>query len=108
MAFCTNCGAQNDEGSKFCNSCGAPLQFGQPVQPQAQPAQPEYQQPVYQQPVYQQPQVQPVQPLYVQPMASNEPSVKKNGFCTAGFVLSLLGIFLVGTTSLFGLIFSIV
>ena len=113
MAFCTNCGAQNDEGSKFCNSCGAPLQFGQPVQPQAQPAQPVYQQPVYQQPVYQQPvyqqpQVQPVQPVYVQPMASNEPSVKKNGFCTAGFVLSLLGIFLVGTTSLFGLIFSIV
>ena len=113
MAFCTNCGAQNDEGSKFCNSCGAPLQFGQPVQPQAQPAQQEYQQQVYQQqvyqqPVYQQPQVQPVQPVYVQPMASNEPSVKKNGFCTAGFVLSLLGIFLVGTTSLFGLIFSIV
>ncbi len=116
MAFCTNCGAQNDEGSKFCNSCGAPLQFGQPVQPQAQPAQQEYQQQVYQQqeyqqPVYQQPQAQPfqpVQPVYVQPMASNEPSVKNNGFCTAGFVLSLIGIFLIGTTSIFGLIFSIV
>ena len=102
MAFCTNCGAQNDEGAKFCNSCGSPLQSGQTVQPQAQPVQPVYQQPVYQ---------QPVQPVYTQPViepVQSQPAVKNNGFCTAGFVLSLLGIFLLGTTSIFGLIFSIV
>jgi len=44
--FCTNCGTQLPEGSRFCSQCGAP---------QAASAQPAYQQPVYQQPVYQQP-----------------------------------------------------
>jgi hypothetical protein len=25
MSFCTNCGASNPEGSKFCHNCGTPL-----------------------------------------------------------------------------------
>lgn len=64
--FCTNCGAQQPEGAKFCESCGTPVgavQQEQPVQPapevnyQQPPQQPPvYQQPVYQQPVYTQPQ----------------------------------------------------
>ena len=121
MAVCSNCGAANSEGIKFCVNCGRPLPVTQPAQPQAQPSyqqpaqqpvyqQPVYQQPVYQQPVYQQP-VQPVQPVYVQPVVQpvkSEPAVKTNGFCQAGFVLSLIGLFVCGITSLFGLIFSIV
>lgn len=49
--FCTNCGTQLPDGSRFCSNCGAP---------QAAPAQPMYQQPAYQQPAY------PQQPMYQQ------------------------------------------
>ena len=112
MIVCPNCGAANNEGSRFCINCGGALPEMQPVQPQEQQQQPVYQQPVYQQPVYQEPiYQQPIQPMYIQPEThpvQSEPAAQKNGFCTAGFVLSLLGIFLLGTTSLFGLIFSIV
>ena len=59
--FCNNCGAQLDEGTKFCAVCGAPVvdaaaeepvQYAQPVQqpeqiPYAQPAAPVYEQPAY-------------------------------------------------------------
>ncbi len=37
--FCKNCGAQNQDGAKFCHVCGAVIE-----QPQAQPQQPPYQQ----------------------------------------------------------------
>lgn len=52
--FCTNCGAPNDEGTKFCTSCGSML-------PEAAPAQQPVQQPAYQQQGY------PQQPQYQQP-----------------------------------------
>lgn len=59
MAFCTNCGAQLPDGSKFCTSCGAkfeapkpaeetqhqpgaPAQESAPVQGTYQPAQQNY------------------------------------------------------------------
>ena len=131
--FCGNCG-----GTIMPSQPAQPVAQPQPqvqTQPQPQP-QPVYQQPVqpqpvYQQPVYQQPaQLQPVyqqpvqpQPVYQQPVqpqpvqpqmqpavqsGQNVPKVKGNGLCTAGFVLSLLGIFLVGITSLFGLLFSVI
>ncbi|MBR2821068.1 MAG: hypothetical protein IKD91_04230 [Clostridiales bacterium] len=58
-----------------------------------------YQQPIQPQPIYQQPAVQPVQSI---------PAAKSNGLCTAGFVLSLLGLFLFGITSILGLIFSVI
>ena len=55
--FCSNCGTQMPDGSKFCASCGnqmsAPVQAAQPVQPQ--PVQPK-----------------PVQPQPVQPMYANQ------------------------------------
>jgi hypothetical protein len=82
----------------------------QPVeQPNIQPANPQtvqQAQPMVQ-PVYQQPVVQPAVNPAVQTV-QNEPAVKSNGLCTAGFVLSLLGLFLLGITSLFGLILSVV
>ncbi len=106
MAVCPNCGASNNDGAKFCTSCGGPLPA--PVQqPAAQPVQPAYQQPapqpVYQQPAPQpvviQPAAQPVQPVYAQPIT--QPVVKKekkNGLCVAGFILSLVGLATLGIT----------
>ena len=138
MAFCPNCGSAVNDGAKFCGSCGGALPIAspqaakpapQPVQPQPQPvqqqpvSQPVYQQPVQiqqvqqqpvSQPVYQQPvviQSQPQPAVIVQPAAQPvkaSPKEKTNGFCSAGFVLSLLGLFLFGITSLFGLLFSII
>lgn len=52
--FCTNCGAQVNEGDAFCPACGSPLKAPVP------PTQPGYQQP----PQYQQPQYQPCQPVH--------------------------------------------
>ena len=123
MAFCPNCGSANNDGARFCSGCGGPLPAAQPqalVQPQpvqapVQPVQPQpaYQQPIQQpiqpQPVYQQP-IQP-QPIYQQPAVQpvqSIPAAKSNGLCTAGFVLSLLGLFLFGITSILGLIFSVI
>ena len=61
--FCTNCGTQLPDGSKFCSQCGAPTNASQGAA--AAPQQPAYQQPTYQQqPVYQQPAYQ--QPAYPQ------------------------------------------
>lgn len=41
MAFCKNCGAQVEDGIKFCASCGTPVdQQAAPAQPAVQQAQP--------------------------------------------------------------------
>ncbi len=43
--FCRNCGAQNEDGARFCTSCGTSLvETAAPVQ--SAPQQPVYQQPV--------------------------------------------------------------
>lgn len=110
MAFCTNCGSPYVEGEKYCKNCGSALSDAEPYQ-QSAVQQPIYQQPVYQEPVYQDPAYQqPVyqEPAYQQPaqQAATRAKAKSNGLCTAGFVFSLLGVFLLGLTSVFGLIFS--
>ena len=97
MAYCRNCGAPVADDSKFCAKCGA-VQITQAVQQPAQAVQPVQPAP---QPVYQQ--VQPVQ--QAQPA---QPAQKSNGLCTAGFILSLVGIVTVGLTSIIGLILSVV
>lgn len=33
MVYCTRCGAQNVEGSRFCNNCASPLDLKAPVPP---------------------------------------------------------------------------
>lgn len=104
MSYCPNCGSLTNDGAKFCRSCGSPLP--------AMPAQAVRPQPVYQQPVQLQPQPQPVVIQQPAAQAATAPVTAKkektNGLCSAGFVLSLLGIFLFGITSLFGLIFSVI
>ena len=98
--FCSNCGNQISDGSRFCGVCGTPVEAApqqQPVQaqpeqpqPQIQPEQPVYQQPVYQQPVYQQPAYQ--QPVYQQPTYQQEyvadPIAKEIGDKAAGSALT--------------------
>jgi len=118
MSVCPNCGAYTN-GSKFCESCGAPLpveQNAQPVQ-QAQgiPVQPQPAQPVEPH-LYQQAGSIPVQPVYQQPVynqayqmpGSYNPVQKKstNGACIAGFILGLVGLFTFGLTSFIGFIVS--
>lgn len=106
--FCSNCGNQISEGSRFCGVCGAPVEVApqqQPAQQQpVQPEQPVYQQPVYQQPVYQQPVYQ--QPVYqqenvVDPIAKEMADKAASSALTFGilslvfactFYLSFLGI----------------
>ena len=48
--FCSKCGTQYEEGTKFCAGCGAALAQA----PAQEPEQPTVQPQVYQQPVYQQ------------------------------------------------------
>ncbi len=37
IAYCTNCGAQNPQGARFCNNCSAPLDLRATVPPGAAP-----------------------------------------------------------------------
>ncbi len=91
MAFCHNCGAQVNDGVKFCPGCGAPLQAAPAQQaPAAQPVQQQYQQPVqqqYQQPVqqqYQQPTQQYQQPAAV---ATDQPNKLMGILAYFGFLV---------------------
>ena len=99
MSFCPKCGAQNEDGMKFCTNCGTRLAAPQPqphpqpqtvVQQPVQPAQP-VQQPVY----YAQPQPQPQpQPVYYAPQPQPAPvaPVKKEvskGKSIAGLILGI-------------------
>ena len=69
--ICKVCGAQIDEGGRFCASCGAPVE--QPVQPIEQPVQP-IEQPV--QPIEQP--VQPIeQPQYQQAPQNGQPQYQQ-------------------------------
>ena len=59
MPYCTMCGAELAPEAKFCGSCGAAVEQGEPQQPQ-------YQEPAPQQPQYQPQQAAPQQPQYQQ------------------------------------------
>ena len=71
--FCTNCGASNADGAKFCVACGTPLVNNQPETP-ATPVAPVYAPPVYETPedattVYAPPvQSAPQTPVYEEPV----------------------------------------
>lgn len=109
MKKCIYCGFDNDDGSKFCVSCGTGLPEAT-VAPQVTP------EPVYQAAPAPQPTIQPApapsavyQPPYQQSAsaAAREAAPKTNGLCITGFVLAICSIVTLGLTSLPGLIFSI-
>ena len=77
MKYCNRCGAEMPDVAKFCGECGEQLEKEQGVQQRS----------VYQQPVY--------QPTYQQ---QSQPTMviiqsQTNGLGTAGFVVSLRGLF---------------
>jgi hypothetical protein len=43
MAFCSNCGAKNDDGARFCTGCGTAVGGAPFIAPQAAPTPPQYQ-----------------------------------------------------------------
>ncbi len=93
--FCPKCGNKNDDGTRFCSSCGAPLE-------QQAPQQPNYQQPNYQQPNYQQPNYQ--QPPYGQPQYAGTGSYKapiKNRGLALCIILSII------TCGIYGIIWMV-
>lgn len=106
--FCTKCGAACADGTKFCMSCGNPLQAEAPQEPVQQPVyqQPVYQQPVYQQPVYQQPAPQKVrEPVTYKPFTLNAAgAVKKyNRFVALGVAVLALVMFVLSAFSILDL-----
>jgi len=92
MKFCSECGANLQDGAMFCSGCGAPVQ-------------PDVNQPAPEQPVYVN--IDPVQPNYpsqfpqypnTQPAAENvDPypvNVTHRGFWWLGFLVPVLGLVL--------------
>lgn len=69
MIYCQSCGTPNNDGTNFCQSCGARLSA-----PQAKPYQQtvETQQPVYAQPVYAQPINVDSAPIQLKPKVSRK------------------------------------
>jgi hypothetical protein len=97
MIFCTVCGAQLDDGAKFCTSCGNPVETKVAEEYTPQPEQPVYTEPVAPEPAY-------TQPVYTQ-SAEQPAAMDKNALILAIIGLALsCAIF----TSLIGFILSLV
>lgn len=88
--FCRNCGAQLQDGTVICPSCGA---YQQPNQQQEFQ---QYQQPRYQQSQYQQPQ----QTYYSQTQPAQGNGYSTN--CIVGFVLSCAAVLFMFIASFIG------
>ena len=78
--FCSNCGTQLPDGTKFCNNCGAQQTVANPA-----PAQPVEPAPAAQ-PVYQ----QTVEPVTAPEAPVEKVKKKKSGMKIAGIVLLVL------------------
>lgn len=108
--YCSACGKEIADGSKFCKFCGTEISTITPQQDQSSTESvPKYTQPINV-PVQQVPQPGYVQPTNVQTqqtvppeqsrsqvnvvVGNATPVIQKNGLGTAGFVLALIGVFL--------------
>ena len=97
--FCSNCGKQNLDNAKFCESCGKPIvntsapQYTPPPPPQYTQPQPQYAPPP--QPIYQPPQQSPFAPNAAQPVLAEVGISPKSRTATAllCFFFSILGIY---------------
>lgn len=90
--FCKACGNALDETDTVCKTCGKEVVNDQPVVTETKNTNQSYQQP--------QPQVTVIN--------NNAAPKRTNGMAVAGFVISLVSLLCCGTTSIIGLIFSIV
>lgn len=78
MKHCSKCGAEMPDFAKFCGECGNPFEEEQVVKKEPQTT-------VYQQPMWQQQSQQQPTTVIIQSQT--------NGLGTAGFVVSLIGLF---------------
>ncbi len=87
MSFCSQCGARNEDGSKFCASCGAPLVVSEPA-PVPAPVPVE----AYQAPVYDTPQYQSQSTMTVEAAPVEKKSTKGKVFGIISFVLGIFSL----------------
>jgi hypothetical protein len=90
--YCTKCGAQNPEGSNFCQSCGTALVTANPTPPPTTPASPLVTPP------------SPPQASPTAPPAAVQMVKKTSGMAVAALVMGILGFF-TGITSILAIIF---
>lgn len=107
MKYCSHCGSQNEDSTRYCVNCGAGFPVSEPVQepvyssvPEAapEPASEPVSNPYYQ---------QTYNTDYYKPTMSDMETKTVSGLAVAGFVISLVSILCCGATSVIGLIFSI-
>ena len=92
--YCTKCGAQNPDGSNFCQSCGAALVAATPAPSSPAPASP-----------LTVPPPPPVQAVTAPtPPAVTQPVKKTSGMAVAALVMGIVGFF-TGITSILAIIF---
>jgi hypothetical protein len=89
--YCAKCGAQNPEGSNFCQSCGTALV-----------ATPSSSQTTQASPIVSPPPTQATPATY--PSATTQPIKRTSGMAVAALVLGILGFF-TGITSILAIIF---
>ena len=106
MKVCNSCGAQNEDSTRFCTTCGTAFNGPAPVPaPEPAPA-PDPYQPTYQ-PTYQPDYGSSYQQNVYQPVMMNSNPATFSALAVTGFVISIVSIFCCGITAPLGLIFSI-
>lgn len=105
MKYCSHCGSQNEDSTRYCVNCGAGFPVSEPAQEQVYSPEPEpapAPEPVSN-PYYQ----QTYNTDYYRPTMNDMETKTVSGLAVAGFVISLVSILCCGATSVIGLIFSI-
>ncbi|MCR5592349.1 MAG: hypothetical protein K6F79_01190 [Saccharofermentans sp.] len=104
MKNCNSCGAQNEDSTKYCTTCGAPFHSPEPEASPKTSYEPEstYQTEsnYNQQSAY--------APTYFEPEVMARDNVTYSGLAITGFIISIISIFCCGFTAPIGLIFSII
>lgn len=96
--FCKNCGAKIEDNSKFCASCGSEIILETPIENNT---------PTQEQETIQNPNVESTNNTQAENIENSAPRKKFSGKGIAGFVLSLVGLFIFGIPcGILGVVFS--